>query len=598
MGKVGILGSLIAAASFLIPCFPGPSAADETSATEPTSAQLSPEEKRIEDEARKIAPGYSSEHEVAESISGAKDAIPAGEALYRNGDYPRALERFQTARQHDPSDPRSALLLGLAYLRLDDPGQAAAQWAEYLKNAKDERVAADVSKFLTILLHEENVRSAQAAISEEKKLSMLGNDPKTVAIPAFRNLGSAEYAPLGKAFAAMLIDNLSALPEVRVLERDQVETLVAEANLGATNLVEKGTAVRAGKLLRAGRVVPASYVDWTASPTHLKTEAAVYDVDSANEVATAKAEVLLADFHQLIPKIATDLAAVIGRPVATLEPKAAEQVRESHTRSLPAVLAFGRALDAADRQDADSAQRACKEAEKEDPNFKLAKRFCGFLPPVWLSQQGIAAAIESQVLVTAPSFAAGAAPWIAGALIAGGAAGGAVAATSGGGGGGGGGSGSQVTNTSGGNNPPGLNGVLSNASVTPGDTLGMNITSQDPDGQTVTLSAKNLPSNSSFNQTSGAMTTGRFAFSPSCGQANQSFGPTFCATDSAGASTCQTSQIHVRACPPPTSVPPQATATPTPTPTPCAGLDDFCFDIPCCSGLTCNGETCDTAGPM
>ena len=190
-----------------------------------------------------------------------------------------------------------------------------------LWNASEYRIsklAGDVSKFVTILLHEENVRAARTAINDEKRLSGLGTDPKNVAIPAFRSLGSAEYAPLGKAFAAMLIDNLSALPEIRVLERDQVETLAAEANLGATGLVEKDTAVRAGKLLRAGRVVPGSYVDWTASPTHLKAEVAVYDVNNESAVATASAEALIADFHQLIPKIATEIAAAVGRPVTEL----------------------------------------------------------------------------------------------------------------------------------------------------------------------------------------------------------------------------------------------------------------------------------------
>src|SRR5207237_1268789 len=96
--------------------------------------------------------------------------------------------------------------------------------------------ADDVGRMRTILLREASERAARDALEQERRRLGERTDPRTVAVATFRNVGTPAYAPLGKALAAMLIDNLSALPGIKVLEREQVEALEQEAKLSGTGL--------------------------------------------------------------------------------------------------------------------------------------------------------------------------------------------------------------------------------------------------------------------------------------------------------------------------------------------------------------------------
>jgi hypothetical protein len=397
-------------------------------------------------------------------------------------------------------------------------------------------------------------------------------------------VGSPQFAPLGKALAAMLIDNLSALPGIKVLEREQVEALEQEARLSGTGLVEKGTAVRAGKLLRAGRVTAGSHADWTASPTHLKLDAVLVDVDAGSTLTTAESQAQAEEFFRLVPSVATSFASALNQPLSSMPAEVKQKVQEQHTHSLPATLAFGKALDGLDHHDTQAALEACKEVEKADPNFKLAKKKCGFVPLAWLSPEGVASAMESTAFAMAGGEAASSSylvPGIIGALVVGGIAGGTYAAVHNGGGGGNGGANPPGN----GNNPPQLNGV-SDRTVGAGQTASIDMTCNDPDGTVTTIANPNPPPGSSFTQTSGVPATGRYRQQTTPNQAGQSFPVRFTCTDSGNppASTSASATIRVveQAQPPPT---PTSTPVPRPTPIPCRGVPTPCTNnSECCTG--------------
>jgi len=412
-----------------------------------------------------------------------------------------------------------------------------------------------------------------------------------VAVATFRNAGTQQYAPLGKALAAMLIDNLSALPGIKVLEREQVEALEQEAKLSGTGLVEKGTAVRTGKLLRAGRVTAGSHADWTASPTHLKLEALLVDVDAGATLTTAQSQAQAEEFFRLVPSVATTFATALNQPVSSMTTDVKQKVQEQHTHSLEATLAFGKALDGLDHHDTQAALEACKEVEKADPNFKLAKKKCGFVPLAWLSPEGVASAMESTAFAMAGGETASSSyllPGVIGALVVGGIAGGTYAAVHNGGGGGGGNGGVNPP----GNNPPQLNGV-SDRTVGAGQTASIDMTCNDPDGTVTTIANPNPPAGSTFTQTSGTPATGRYRQQTNTNQVGQSFAVRFTCTDSGNppASTAANATIRVVAQAPPPSTP-TPTAPPRPTPIPCRGVP-----TPCANNSECCSGNCSPAGP-
>ena len=516
----------------------------------------------------------------------AKGALKSGAELYRKGEYDLAKDRLETVLTQDPANPAGLLLEGLTEVRLNNPAKASAQWEKFEKVETDPKIATEVGQMRTVLVRETAERAAKEAVGREKDLRGQITDPRTVAVATFRNAGTSQYAPLGKALAAMLIDNLSALPGVKVLEREQVEALEEEAKLGGSGLVEKGTAVRAGKLLRAGRVSAGSHVDWTASPTHVRLEALLVDVDSGATVAEGRSEAFATEFYKLVPAVAEKFAGALGPPVDRLPPAVQEKVQREHTHSVEAALAFGQALDALDHHDADGARKSCKEVENADPNFELAKKKCAFVPLTWLSLEGIAVAVEPTAYALAGaeeehrSYRAAA---IVGALVVGGIAGGTAAALSSGGGGGGGGG-----NNTPGNNPPQLNGV-SDRTVGAGQTATIDMSCRDPDGTTTTITNPVAGPGGSFSQTSGNPSTGKYKQTTNQSQVGQTFGVRFACTDSGNppASTQQDATIHV-----------VQQAQPQPTPVPCTvtGEGAGCPDNQqCCSelcGTTPTGPHC------
>ena len=564
---------MIAAWMFAMACAGRPALCDE--------AALAPAPSNPEGE-KQVVEGMKREEQ--------ERSLKAGEELYKRGEYALSRERLQAAVQNDPRSSEALLFTGLAELRLDDPKRAAAAWGRLEEVTSDPRLAQDAGRMRTILLREVSERAAKEAVAQERRLSSERTDPRAVAVVTFRNAGTAEYGALGKAMAAMLIDNLSALPGIKVLEREQVQALEEEAKLSGSGLVDKGTAVRAGKLLRAGRVTAGSHADWTASPTHLNLDAVLVEVDQGQIITEGKSEALASEFYKLVPAVAATLSAGLNQPVSGLEPETKQKLENPHTKSLEAALAFGQALDALDRHDSDAALKACKEVEKADPNFELAKKKCGFVPLTWLTMDGVATAMEPTAFAMAGIGAETTSyvvPAIAGLLVVGGIAGGVVAATSGGGGGGGG-----NNNTVGGNNPPALSGV-SDRTVGAGQTATIDMTCRDPDGTSTTITNGNLPPGGSFSQTSGNPSTGRYRQTTNQGEVGQSFKVTFNCTDSGNppASASANATTRVVAQPPP----PTPTPTTMPTPVPCKSTGQVCGSPSQCCGDQCGPSFNDRA---
>jgi len=502
--------------------------------------------------------------------------VESGAKLYKDGEYPLAAQRFDEALSANPGDEKALLFSGLTELRLDNPEKAYADWGKFEAQTKNRKLGDEIGKARTILLREVSERAAKDAVANEMRLRAGRTNPQLVAVATFKNAGSAEYAPLGKALAAMLIDNLSALPTIRVLERERVEALEEEAQLEGSGLVEKGTAVRAGKLLRAGRVTAGSHADWTASPTHLRLDALLVDVDSGKVIAEGKSEAFATEFFKLVPEVAQSFAAKLDVALAQLPPESQAKVTQQHTQSLEAALAFGRMLEALDRKDVEKALQSCKLLDKLDTNFDLMKKKCALIPLQWAAVGSLATIVEPMVFAEIGAVGGGmsyAVPLVAG--LAAGIAGGTYAAVSGGGNGGGNGG-------NGGNNAPQLNGV-GDRTVAAGQTASIDMDCRDPDGTVTSIASGGLPPGATLEQTPGNPSTGRYRQTTTGSQAGQNFSASFTCTDSGAPpqSVSRGATIHVVA---PQSTP-QPTAKPAPTPRPCRPNSQTCSSASqCCSG--------------
>src|SRR5918996_844791 len=71
-----------------------------------------------------------------------------------------------------------------------------------------------------------------------------------------------DFDALEQGLAAMLMSELAANPAARVVERQELQRLIEEQNLGASGRVEEATAARIGKLVGARYVVKGTFVDF------------------------------------------------------------------------------------------------------------------------------------------------------------------------------------------------------------------------------------------------------------------------------------------------------------------------------------------------
>src|SRR6266516_794695 len=67
---------------------------------------------------------------------------------------------------------------------------------------------------------------------------------------------------LQKGIAGMLISELAANPAARVVEREEIEKLLAEQSLGASGKVTPETAAKIGKLVGARYVIAGTVIDF------------------------------------------------------------------------------------------------------------------------------------------------------------------------------------------------------------------------------------------------------------------------------------------------------------------------------------------------
>jgi TolB-like protein len=307
-----------------------------------------------------------------------------GIAYYSAQRFPEARPLLDTARRRDPRDGVSALYAGLTAEAQQDWDGAKDAYAGYLAVGRTPRVREQIRQRLAFVNRQQLTAAAQAALKAEAQIGTAAGDARTVAVPPFRFAGAdSSLVPLERGLADLLITDLARAPELTVVERDRMQALVDEIALSQGNRVDDAAAVRAGRLLRAGRVVQGGITQTSA--TALQLNAAVVDVAQAAAVGSASGDDQLEQLFELEKRIALQVLQALG---VTLTPEQRTALDQRPTKSLAAFLAYSRGLAAEDRGDFSSALRSYQDAVRLDP---------GFLRAGARQQQASAAAAGAQV---------------------------------------------------------------------------------------------------------------------------------------------------------------------------------------------------------
>ncbi len=225
----------------------------------------------------------------------------------------------------------------------------------------------------------------------------------TVAILYFENStfgkNNADYQPLSKGIADLLITSMANNPKFRVVERDELQAIMQEQNLAkADGVVDLKTAVKLGKLLNAHHLITGGFI--SDPKGNMSLTARTIDVETSRIEATERVNGKQEDIMALIDIMAEklnsglklkaiqlrvgDAAPIEGqikgtttletRP-ATVESKMENKVEKSERKlDFKAAMLYSKALNQMDSGNRKQAEESFKAVLAKFPEFGPAKK--------------------------------------------------------------------------------------------------------------------------------------------------------------------------------------------------------------------------------
>jgi TolB-like protein len=166
--------------------------------------------------------------------------------------------------------------------------------------------------------------------------------------------------------AAMLISDLSRLPDLQVVDRIKLHALVEKMKPGSSGVVDPKDALRVGGLLGAGHVISGALADLKNKRMFIAS--AVVDAGRKAAIVTQEAKGELKQFCDLEKQIGCQIIEHLGRDCSA----APAGFNKIHTRSMPALMAYSWGLNYFDEGNYGRARESFQRALKEDPRFDLA----------------------------------------------------------------------------------------------------------------------------------------------------------------------------------------------------------------------------------
>ncbi len=200
--------------------------------------------------------------------------------------------------------------------------------------------------------------------------SAFAQSKPTVAITYFDDgaIGKAhdELAPLSKGICDMLITELADNPGIRVVERDQLQAIVAEQKLSTDKMTDPSTIVRVGKLLGVHHMIAGGFVTDPSGTMVLSLRS--FDTETGQVEFVTSATDKTANLLALIHKVAMKANAGLKLPDI---PKQVGEVRQAKDEKIPfnSVMLYSRGLEAKDKGDKNGAVTLFKQALASFPGY-------------------------------------------------------------------------------------------------------------------------------------------------------------------------------------------------------------------------------------
>lgn len=193
-----------------------------------------------------------------------------------------------------------------------------------------------------------------------------------IAVFPFDNGGSygqskEDFDALQRGIAGMMISELAQNPAARVVEREQVQRLLDEQNLGTQGRVDAQTAAKVGKLVGARYVILGNFIDFYGD---FRVDVRLVNTETGEIVKTESDKMQRDHLFDIIRNIAAQLMKDANLPA--LQRQASDQ-RMGRQVPTEALTYYSRALLFHDRGQKDKAIEMYQHAIDIFPNYTEAQ---------------------------------------------------------------------------------------------------------------------------------------------------------------------------------------------------------------------------------
>jgi TolB-like protein len=199
-----------------------------------------------------------------------------------------------------------------------------------------------------------------------------GDTRPGIAVFPFDNGGSygqdkENFDALQVGIAGMLISELNANPAARLVERETLQRLLDEQNLGASGRVTPETAAKIGKLVGARYVVLGNFIDFYGD---FRVDVRLVNVETSEILKTENERMQRDHLFDIIKSVATKLMRDANLPAL---PRQTSDQRTGRQVPTEALTYYSRAILYQNRGDKDKAVEMYKKALDVFPEYSEAE---------------------------------------------------------------------------------------------------------------------------------------------------------------------------------------------------------------------------------
>jgi tetratricopeptide (TPR) repeat protein len=301
-----------------------------------------------------------------------------GIAYYGMDQYQQSLNELTIAKQKLKKDGSVIFYLGLIYEKSEQYEKAIEEYTQYIQLSRFSPMRKQIQERVQLLIRKEADLWARKRIEDEEKIVVSEIPNNSVAVTYFKpNNVSERLEPLHKGLTDLLINDLTLIEGLTVVERIKLKEIYDELALATTDLVDQKRApLEMGSLLGANTLITGTFTTFGEdehSPWRIEPSLGMV---KANEIAAIEGiEGNFAQFIQVEKKLALQILDYLDIELTAEEQnRIAEKIKQNiPTESLEAFLAYSRGLDYQDSGVYGQAENEFEKAVSIDRNFDNAK---------------------------------------------------------------------------------------------------------------------------------------------------------------------------------------------------------------------------------